>query len=175
MVLKTASQGCSASAAAAYGMVCFHSSMVVSGQGPAMAPTAQMEPLYRSGQQEVHQHHWPEEGVWLPACVISSSGRTSRLGDPRSNPDGAGADRPFLLLSIREKSHQQHPTARDLRGQARQAAVRGCGPQGLISLEHRQSLPDRAHPYDRTIRQEQTEPPVGVYGWCDPCSYEDPG
>ena len=25
-------------------------------------------------------------GVWPPACVISSSGRTSRPGDPRSNP-----------------------------------------------------------------------------------------
>ena len=29
--------------------------------GSGSAPTAQMEPLYRSGQQEVHQHYWPEE------------------------------------------------------------------------------------------------------------------
>ena len=50
-------------------------------------------------------------GVWPPACVISSSGRTSRPGDPRPNPQGAGADRPYLSLSIREKCHQQHPTA----------------------------------------------------------------
>ena len=31
--------------------------------GSGSAPTAQMEPLYRSGQQEVHQHFWPEDGV----------------------------------------------------------------------------------------------------------------
>ena len=50
-------------------------------------------------------------GVWPPACVISSSGRTSWPGDPRPNPQGAGADRPYLSLSIKEKCHQQHPTA----------------------------------------------------------------
>ena len=38
-------------------------------------------------------------GVWPPACVISSSGRTSRPGDPRPNPQGAGTDRPCCLLS----------------------------------------------------------------------------
>ena len=36
MALYTSSQGSSASAAPAYGMVCSHSSMMVSGQGPAM-------------------------------------------------------------------------------------------------------------------------------------------
>ena len=36
MALYTASQGSSASAAPGYGVVCSHSSMVVSGQGPAM-------------------------------------------------------------------------------------------------------------------------------------------
>ena len=44
----------------------------------------------------------PRNGVWPPACVISSSGRTTRPGDPRPNPQGAGADRPYLLLSKRE-------------------------------------------------------------------------
>ena len=29
--------------------------------GSGSAPTAQMEPLHRSGQREVHQHYWPEE------------------------------------------------------------------------------------------------------------------
>ena len=38
-------------------------------------------------------------GVWPPACVTSSSGRTSRPGEPRSNPQGAGTDRPCCLLS----------------------------------------------------------------------------
>ena len=40
--------------------------------------------------------------VWPPACVISSSGRTSRPGDPRPNPQGARTDLPCLLLSKRK-------------------------------------------------------------------------
>ena len=48
----------------------------------------------------------------------------------------------------KDKCHQQHPAARDFRGQARQAAVRGCGPRGLISLEHGRS----------TARSEFTRP-----------------
>ena len=31
--------------------------------------------------------------------VNSRSGRTSRPGDPRPNPQGAGTDRPYFLLS----------------------------------------------------------------------------
>ena len=57
-------------------------------------------------------------GVWPPACVISSSGRTSRPGDPRPNPQGAGADRPYLLLSKREEdtnSTPQRETCKDRR------------------------------------------------------------
>ena len=65
--------------------------------GSGSVATAHMEPLYRSGQQEVHQHYWPEErGVAARLCDLE-------LGDPRSNPQGAGADRPYLLLSTREK------------------------------------------------------------------------
>ena len=37
------------------------------------------------------------------ALVNSRSGRTSRPGDPRPNPQGAGADRPYLLLSNQEE------------------------------------------------------------------------
>ena len=37
-------------------------------------------------------------GVWPPAWTASRSGRTSRPGDPRSNPQGAGTDRPRCLL-----------------------------------------------------------------------------
>ena len=80
------------------------------------------EPLYRSGQQGVHQHCWPEERGAAVRLVTSRSGCTSRPGDPRPNPQGA--DRPYLLLSIREKCHQQRPTAWDLQRQARQAAER---------------------------------------------------
>ena len=40
--------------------------------GSGSAPTAQMEPLYRSGQQEVHQHYWPEErGVAARLCELA--------------------------------------------------------------------------------------------------------
>ena len=51
--------------------------------GSGSAPTAQMEPLYRSGQQGVHQHYWPEERGVAARLVTSRSGRTSRPGDPR--------------------------------------------------------------------------------------------
>ena len=47
--------------------------------------------------------------VWPPACVTSRSGRTSRPGDPCPNPQGAGADRPYLLLSKREKDTNSTP------------------------------------------------------------------
>ena len=111
MALYTSAQGSSASAVPAHGMVCSHSSMVVSGQGPAMYAVS----LYG---QWVCTHSLPKgshcaeagsdryiniivqrNGVWPPACVTSSSGRTSQQGDPRSNPQGAGADRPCCLLS----------------------------------------------------------------------------
>ena len=39
-----------------------------------------MEPLYRSGQQEVHQHYWPEERGVAARLVNSRSGRTSGGG-----------------------------------------------------------------------------------------------
>ena len=66
-------------------------------------PLPKLEPLYRSGQQEVHQHYWPEERGVAARLVNSRSGRTSRPGDPRPNPQGAGADRPYLLLPKREE------------------------------------------------------------------------
>ena len=67
--------------------------------GSGSAPTAPMEPLYRSGQKEVHQHYWPEERDVAARLVTSRSGRASRPGDPRPNPQGARADLPYLLLS----------------------------------------------------------------------------
>ena len=39
-------------------------------------------------------------GVWPSACVTSRSGRASRSGDPCPNPQGAGTDGPYLLLSL---------------------------------------------------------------------------
>ena len=76
--------------------------------GSGSALTAQMEPLYRSGQQEVHQHYWPEERGVAARLVNSRSGRTSRLGDPRPNPPGAGTDRPYFLLSNQSVPSNQH-------------------------------------------------------------------
>ena len=40
----------------------------------------------------------------MGACLVTSrSGRTSWPGDHRPNPQGARADRPYLLLSKREE------------------------------------------------------------------------
>ena len=48
----------------------------------------------------VQQHTvWPEERGVAARLVTSSSGRTSRPGDPRPNPQGAGTDGPCCLLS----------------------------------------------------------------------------
>ena len=60
-----------------------HQQRAVNFTGSGSAPTAQMAPLYRSGQQEVHQHYWPEERGVAARLVTSRSGRTSRPGDPR--------------------------------------------------------------------------------------------
>ena len=68
--------------------------------GSGSAPTAQMELLYRSGQQEVHQHYWPEERGVAARLVNSRSGRTSRPGD--------GTDRPYFLLSNQSVPSNQH-------------------------------------------------------------------
>ena len=126
-------RGFIASAAPAFGVVCSHSSMLVSGQWPGLygqwsAPTAQMEPLYRSGQQEVHQHYWPEErGVADRLCDLEFG--TYFLAGWFSLESSRRRSRPAVPLAVpSEKCHQQHPTARDLRGQARQAAMRGRGP-----------------------------------------------
>ena len=62
-----------------------------------------MEPLYRSGQQEVHQHYCPEQRGVAAHLVTSRSGRTSRPGDPR----GAGTDWPYLLLSNQSATTNQ--------------------------------------------------------------------
>ena len=43
-----------------------------------------------------------------PACVTSRLGRTSGPGDPRPNPQGAGTDRPHLLLSNQGATTNQH-------------------------------------------------------------------
>ena len=46
-------------------------------------------------------------GVRPPACVTSSLGRTSRPGDPRSNPQG-----PAVRLAVQKgERHQLHPAA----------------------------------------------------------------
>ena len=47
---------------------------------------------------EVAQHYWPEERRVAARLVTSRLGRTSRPGDPCPNPQGAGADRPYLSL-----------------------------------------------------------------------------
>ena len=65
-------------------------------------------------------------GVWPPACVTSRSGRTSWPGDPRPNPQGAGADRPYLLLSKRERATNS-TLRRETCEDKHRAAVRGCG------------------------------------------------
>ena len=71
MALHTASQGSSASAAPACGMVCSHSNMVVSGQGPVMYAenfygqwVCTHCPNGATAQKRAargHQHYWPEE------------------------------------------------------------------------------------------------------------------
>ena len=76
-----------------------HQRRTVNITGSGSAPTAQMEPLYRSGHQEVHQHYWPEERGVAARLVNSRSGRTSQPGDPSPNPQGAGTDQPYFLLS----------------------------------------------------------------------------
>ena len=62
------------------------------------------------GQQEVHQHYWPEEwSVAARLCDLAFGdvlpGRVILARIPR----GAGADRPFLLLSHMCVGYQQHP------------------------------------------------------------------
>ena len=59
-----------------------HQRRTVNFTGSGSAPTAQVEPLYRSGKQEVHQHHWPEErGV--AARLVTSRWGVLAAGDPR--------------------------------------------------------------------------------------------
>ena len=80
--------------------------------------------------------------------VTSRSGRTSRLGDPRPNPQGAGTDRPYLLLprgrlpcgdaipevwsepaaSAVYRAVRVYPTARNLTIKAVTTGADGAGP-----------------------------------------------
>ena len=119
MALDTSSQGFSASAAPAYGMVCSHSSMVVKGQpctpttftGSGSAHTAQMEPLNRSGQQEVHQHYWPEERCVVARLCDLAFGTYFESGWSSSESSWRQS-RPAVPLAVQEeKCHQQHLTA----------------------------------------------------------------
>ena len=123
VALYYSSQGSSASAAPVYGACCTRSSMLVSGHRPVMYTVN--EPCTGSGVcthspngaesarlWTVQQHTvWPEERGVAARLVTSSSGRTSRPGDPRPNPQGAGTDRPCCLLSTACLKNQQHPTA----------------------------------------------------------------
>ena len=112
-------------------------------------------------------------GVWPPACVTLRSGRTSQPGDPRPNPQGAGADRPYLLLSTRDCGMRPARTgAPGCRAGTR--SLRSDQPRSVSGLPRGRSLPDRVHNNDQPIRLALTEL-VGVYGRCDPCSHEDPG
>ena len=118
MALYPSSQGSSASAAPAYGMVCSHSSMAVSGHGPAMYA----ENFYGqwvcthcpNGAQSarmwtVQQHtDWPEERGVAARLETSRSGRTSRPGDPRPN-HSRRRSRPVVLLAVHCVSEK--PTA----------------------------------------------------------------
>ena len=155
------SQGSSASAAPAYGMVCSHSSMVVSGHGPAMyadnfygqwsAP--QMEPLYEPGSKRYINNTGHRNGVWPPACVTSRS----RSGDPPPNPQGAGADGSYLSLSMcacatnstlrRETCEDRH--ARLPCGNEAREVCSALSTDGLL---RGRILPDRAHNYDQMLR-----------------------
>ena len=111
VALYTSSQGSSASAAPAYGMVCSHASMVVSGLRTSHARrelvrAAGLHPLPKwshctaADSERYINFVGQRNGVCPPACVTSRSGRTSRPGDPCPNPQGAGADRPRCLLSM---------------------------------------------------------------------------
>ena len=64
-----------------------------------LPPTAQMAQSQHVCGQHSSTQSGPVGRVWPPACVTSSSGRTSLPGDPRSNPQSAGTDRPCCLLS----------------------------------------------------------------------------
>ena len=63
------------------------------------APTAQMAQSQHVCGQYSSTQSGQRNGVWPPACVTSRLGRTSRPGDPRPNPQGAGTDQPCCLLS----------------------------------------------------------------------------
>ena len=89
--------------------------------------------------------------------VISRSGRTSRPGDPRPNPQGAGADWPYLLLSTcacANNSTLRRETCKDKRARPPSCKDKRARPPcgdavpGLISLEHGRS----------TARSEFTRP-----------------
>ena len=95
---------------ACYGNVCSIASMLVSGHRPVTTPitsctgcgvcTHSPNGAESARMWTVQQHTvWPEERGVAARLVTSSSGRTSRPGDPRPNPEGAGTDRPCCLLS----------------------------------------------------------------------------
>ena len=104
--------------------------------------------------------------MWPPACVTSSSGRTSRPGDPRSNPQGAGTDRPCCLLStacLKTNSTLQREICEDRHARlpCGDAFPEVWSASSTDGLPRGRSLPDRAHPYDQLLRLALTEPARG--------------
>ena len=105
----------------------------------------------------------PRNGMWPPACVTSLSGRASWPGDPGTNPQGAGADRPYLLLSTKGRRtptapHGVRPARTGTPGRhAETRSLRSDQPRSASGLPRGRSLPDRAHNYDQQIRLALTE------------------
>ena len=84
-----------------YGNVCSIASILVSGHRPVTAPItscAGCGVCTRNPNGAESERLWTVQHVDA-RLVTSSSGRTSRPGDPRPNPQGSGTDRPCCLLS----------------------------------------------------------------------------
>ena len=118
MALYTASQGSSVSAAPAYGMVCSHSSMAVSGHGPAMYAenfygqwVCTHCPNGAQGQHVCGQYSSTQSGqrngVWPPACDLKFGTYFPAGG---SSPESSRRrSRPAVLLAVHCVSEK--PTA----------------------------------------------------------------
>ena len=99
-----------------------------------------------AGSKGYINNYWPEVRGLTARLVTSRSGRTSRPGDPRPNPQGARTDRPYLLLSNQGATTNQHSV-------------------GYVPAWHLRIVMWRC----------QRSRPVEVHGRCDPLPPRGPG